>query len=289
MHSETIEKLKKIIEHVKRYVFVYYCVRSILIFYYNYLGCYRNELLKYLRTIGLLQNQKFSEMRKFKNKHVGQRCFIVCMGPSLMYKDLELLKGEITFGMNGIVKSFDRTEWRPTYYGIQDHFVYEECQGLLLKDKTLTLFIADWIVKRGYRIPTHSILFPHSRYKHCIFPSEVKLSTKFSENAAALVYDGYSITYSLLQIAVYMGFHDIYLLGCDCYYSPDREKQHFTEMQRVDPTFATATNRLLYAFRQAKKYAERHHIRIYNATRGGKLNIFDRVSLEDILSPCTLQ
>jgi hypothetical protein len=215
---------------------------------------------------------------------MGKRCFIVCTGPSLTYKDLELLKEEITFSMNSIIRGFARTDWRPTYYGIQDVFSYEECQEFILNDNTLITFISDFIVKRGYDIPSRAIIFPHSLYKHRTLLTEVKLSTKFSGNASAIVYDGYTITYSLLQIAIYMGFKEIYLLGCDCYYSPDHDKQHFVETKHVDISAITAANRMLYAYQEAKRYADKNHIRIYNATRGGHLDVFERVSLENVLS-----
>jgi hypothetical protein len=257
--------------------------------------CHWNELLKHMRAIGLIQSRKFTEIRKYKNKHAGQRCFIVCTGPSLTYEDLELLKGEITFSMNGIIKGFNKTDWRPTYYGIQDHFVYEECQELILKDTTLTPFIADWIVKKNrvekilYNIPSHKIpakavLFPISIYKHRIF-SRNKRYTKFSANAAALVYDGDTITYSLLQIAVYMGFKEIYLLGCDYHYSSDPKEQHFVEMRPINLSYAIATSgRVQYAYRKAKEYADAHKIRIYNATRNSQLKVFEKVTLETVLS-----
>jgi hypothetical protein len=251
-----------------------------------------------MRIIGLLQNRKFSEIKKYKNKHIGQRCFIVCTGPSLKYEDLKLLKGEITFSMNGIVKIFHKTNWRPTYYGIQDPFVYEECQDIILKNKTLIPFIADCIVKKDYlmrkihnisyinvEIPSNTILFPF-RFSTCsrrLF-SKNKYFTKFSGNAMAMVYDGYTITYSLLQIAVYMGFKEIYLLGCDCYYSLDPKKQHLMEMQHVDPSVTMVAERMKYAYRIAKKYADKHFIHIYNATRGGNLDVFERTSLEKVLS-----
>jgi hypothetical protein len=186
--------------------------------------------------------------------------------------------------MNNIVKGFHKTDWRPTYYGIQDVSSYEECEQSIFKTPTLIPFVPDWIVKRGYTVPSHTVLFPFSLYKHRSLLTEVKLSTKFSENVAALVYDGYTITYSLLQIAIYMGFKDIYLLGCDCYYSPDPKKRHFLETQRIDPDAMTAADRMLYAYKVVKRYADKYHIRIYNATRGGHLNVFERVSLEEVLS-----
>jgi hypothetical protein len=239
--------------------------------------------LKYLRNFRIIRNNKFSKIKKYKDIHKDKRCFIVCNGPSLTYRDLEMLKGEISFSMNSIIKGFDKTDWRPTYYGIQDRFAYEELQDYMYSDDNLTLFIADMIEKRKYKIPVNAVLFPLSRYKHYAFLSEVKYSTKFSENPNALVYDGYTITYSLLQIAVYMGFKEIYLLGCDCYYPADPGKQHFIDSGRVDPNFSTLPDRMICAYKEAKKYADTHSISIYNATRGGMLDVFERVSLESVL------
>jgi hypothetical protein len=276
--------LMKTIEKAKRYKFLYLCIRFILIIYCNYIIYYKHELLYHLRDFGVVRSRKFSEIRKYKNKHAGKRCFIVCTGPSLTYEDLELLKGEITFSMNTIIKCFHRTDWRPTYYGIQDIVAYKECQEFLLSDHTLTPFIPDCILNMGYKIPSNTVVFPFSFHKHRIWVSEVKkLSTKFSGNAAALVYAGYTVTYSLLQVAVYMGFKDIYLLGCDCYYPPEQENQHFVETKTVDPIFATAASRMIFAYQVAKRYADRHCIHIYNATRGGQLEVFERVSLEEVL------
>jgi hypothetical protein len=237
MSRETIDRLKSLIEKTKRYPLLYRSIRFVQIVYYNYLICYWNDLLKHLRSLGLLRNKKFAEIKKYRNKHVGKRCFIVCTGPSLTYEDLELLKGEITFSMNGIVKGFPKTDWRPTYYGILDHFIYEECQDLILNDKKLIPFISESIAKRRYEIPANSILFPFSCYKHRTLLAEVNFSTKFSGNAAALVYDGYTVTYALIQIAIYMGFKEIYLLGCDCYYPLKREKHHFVDNETCRSDF----------------------------------------------------
>ena len=43
--------------------------------------------------------------------------------------------------------------------------------------------------------------------------------TKFSDDAFAVVYSGYFDHIFSIQIAVYMGFKEIYLLGTDCNYS----------------------------------------------------------------------
>ena len=44
-----------------------------------------------------------------------------------------------------------------------------------------------------------------------------------------------------------------------------------------------ATPKLIVGYEEVKKYADSHGIKVYNATRGGVLEVFPRVKLEDIL------
>ena len=45
-----------------------------------------------------------------------------------------------------------------------------------------------------------------------------------------------------------------------------------------------AQQRLFFSYEYAKKYMDTHDVKIFNATRGGALEIFPRVSLEDVLA-----
>ena len=42
---------------------------------------------------------------------------------------------------------------------------------------------------------------------------------RFSNKAGMYMYCVGSVLYFMIQLAVYMGFEEIYLLGCDCNYS----------------------------------------------------------------------
>lgn len=68
-----------------------------------------------------LGRQTLDVLRELKNIHQGERCFIVGTGPSLSISDLEMLKGEVTFGTNRIYELYNQTNWRPTYYINQDY------------------------------------------------------------------------------------------------------------------------------------------------------------------------
>ena len=55
-------------------------------------------------------------------------------------------------------------------------------------------------------------------------------------------YSGFSITYSLIEIAVYMGFREIYLIGADCNFTK-KEEMHFVEHGVIDTSVDTLRDR----------------------------------------------
>ena len=253
---------------------------NILIFNYLY------DSLRYARYLlvkqGILKNTKFEQIRRFKNIHIGERCFIVATGPSLTYDDLSKLKNECCFGVNSIIRSFVETEWRPTYYGIQDANVYEKLEHELGSVDLANIFVGHRIGDR-FHIPQHYIPYFHFSCFHSKHGDLVAHTSGFSSEASEIIYDGYSVTYSMLQLAVYMGFSDIYLLGTDCSYNKNSHN-YFIDSGWKDKNATTVGERMIYGFSVAKKYAEKHGVHIFNATRGGMLDAFDRVDLDEVLN-----
>ena len=47
--------------------------------------------------------------------------------------------------------------------------------------------------------------------------------------------------------------------------------------------YVTASEAVVNAYGKLKEYAEQRGIKIYNATRGGYLEVFERVNLDDLL------
>lgn len=238
------------------------------------------NIRRLLRVNRIITNTPYEKLKSLKDKHNGERCFIVATGPSLNIKDLEKLENEITFSMNSICLAFEETGWRPDYYGIQDINVYRNLSNYIENLSVVGKFIGDNISKRIKQSDDHYV-FPLNLLHHKV--SHSNYQTKFSDDAYAVVYSGYSITYSLIQIAVYMGFKEIYLLGVDCQYS-NNMKHHFQEYGYVDPHFQSLGDMQTHAYTVAKEYADNHDIKIFNATRGGMLDVFERVDLDKVLS-----
>jgi len=108
----------------------------------------------------------------------------------------------------------------------------------------------------------------------------------FSKDIVMGHYERISVIIDLcLQIAYYMGFKEVYLLGCDCDY---------TGLQRWDglmtenkggyglPDGAGEWEVVFKAYQKCKDVFEEDGRKIYNSTVGGKLEVFERRKLEDV-------
>jgi len=105
---------------------------------------------------------------------------------------------------------------------------------------------------------------------------------KFSSDCYVEICDGYSITFSIMQLACYMGFQEIYLLGCDCNYN--QPQTHFIEYGHKDPKAAFMGDKMIVGHHYFRKFAESLGVDVINCTRGGMLEEYKRKSLEDVLN-----
>ena len=220
---------------------------------------------------------------RFHNIHNGEECVIVATGPSLRYEDLEVLNtlNVHTISMNRIWMAYNKTNWRPEYYVIQDHRYIQEDMEVLDTLDSKAVFVCDSCqeyIDREH--PSNHFLF-HTQF-------EYKKSTlpKFSTDFARKNYNGATVTYTCLQLAVYLGFKKIYLLGVDFNIVGNYSdaQNHFTDQyyknKLPSPGFFRDENSM--AFLSAKKFSEDNNIKIINITRGGKLEIFKRESFDYI-------
>lgn len=104
---------------------------------------------------------------------------------------------------------------------------------------------------------------------------------------------GYTVTYGAIQMAIYMGFSEIFLLGIDHNYNIIRDAKgrplkkddscsnypqgmsNYVDMKNL-PRIEEST----IAYETAEKISRKMGVRIYNATRGGKLDSFERVDFD---------
>lgn len=233
----------------------------------------------------------------FKDKYKGERCFIIGNGPSLNQVDLSLLDNECTFGVNGIFYKTKELGFSPTFYMVEDSFVMQDN----LKE------INSYYGKEQRFFPVDYKHLIKNHQKTCFFKmnkgfyidespnfQRPRFSTDFAEKG----FCGQSVTILNLQLAYYMGFSEVYLIGMDFSYqipksakvegvnieSTEDDENHFHPeyfgkgKRWHDPQL----DQVLKNYEMAMMIYKGDGRKIYNATVGGNLNLFERVKFEDL-------
>lgn len=230
------------------------------------------------------RRQSIRLLQDYHNRHLGERCFIIGNGPSLKQTDLSKLKGEITFGMNRIYLAFDQMGFTPTYYVSVNDLVIEQC----LQD-ILALPMPKFLSWRSRRFftnpPDERTIFLHTTYT----------GPKFATDVRGRLWEGATVTYVALQLAYYMGFEQVILIGVDHNFSTQGKPNTTVVSQGEDrdhfhanyfgkgfrwqlPDLETSER----AYQMAREAFERAGRDVLDATIGGKLQVFPKVDYNQL-------
>lgn len=232
------------------------------------------------------------QLASLKNKYAGKRCFFIGNGPSLKAEDLKVLyeNQEITFGFNRVYNIFDETPWRPTYYISQDEKMLKGCADIVdtlpLPCKLVPIQL-HWF----YEINIHDAIYFNMNWQQHDNP----LDFNFSNDAAHELYCAGTGMYTAAQLAAYMGFTEIFLIGVDHHFhisqNNDGEiiidnnvKDYFSDKYNEDKDnlYIPNTERSTLTYIAMKNHCDNRNIQVYNATRGGKLEVFPRVDFDSL-------
>jgi hypothetical protein len=238
-------------------------------------------------VLAKLFNPHWAESRralhKFRDLHKGQRCFIIGNGPSLRQTDLSLLKGEITFGLNRIYLLFPELSFKTTYLISVNDLVLEQCA-----DEMKPLQVPKFITWRA-----RSLLSDDPRT--IFIDTDYTGPEKFSGDASGRMFEGFTVTYVALQLAYYMGFEEVILVGVDHNFVTQGPANAAVVSNGDDPNhfspnyFGKGFKWQLpdlegseRAYRLAKAAYEAAGRRVLDATVGGKLSIFPKITYDSL-------
>lgn len=223
-------------------------------------------------------------LEKYKNIHKGERCFIIGNGPSLKNTDVSKLNNEITFGMNRIYLAFTEWGFETNYFVSINDLVIEQCASDI-QNLTIPKFLS-W----------HSNSFidfdPLITYLHSTYTGP-----KFSSDIRNRIWEGATVTFVAMQIAYFMGFSEVVLIGVDHNFKASGDPNSTVISQGDDEDHFDAryfgkgfrwqlpdleTSEIGY--RLAKDAYENDNRKILDATVDGKLNIFPKVSFDSLFN-----
>jgi hypothetical protein len=245
-----------------------------------------------------------------KDRHKGERCFILATGPSVKEQDLSVLQDELCIAVSHFFVHKDIRQIKPRYHVLAPYhppFSFADIK------KVFDGF-------SEYYPDDMTYLFGHYPYEFSVFnflrqnPNYSRISPYFIDytNSTSMDENNFmdpdfwditkspfqtrTVIYIAIQAAVYMGCKEIYLLGCDHDYLLDTKRvtnHHFYKEEEgvsdVDHLSAFTSERWFeeYYFRWKQYRLMRIFINtlggeIFNATKGGMLDVFPREQLNDI-------
>ncbi len=222
------------------------------------------------------------KLREYKNIHRGKRCFIIGNGPSLKQMDLSLLKNEITFGMNRIYMVFQEMGFATSYYVCMNDLVVEQCAEDIAR-----LQVPKFLSWRGRQWvnPDDNTQYLYTTYT----------GPHFSSDITGRVWESATVTFVALQLAYYMGFKTVYLIGVDHNFVTQGAPNTTVISQGDDPNhfnpgyFGKGFRWQLpdletseIGYRMAKNAFAKDDRQVQDATIDGKLKVFPKVNFTDL-------
>lgn len=161
--------------------------------------------------------------RNFKNCYKGKRCFIVGNGPSLKKVDLVKLQNEFVITVNKINLLDNYEELKTNVHIWVDGAFFQQRKDHVL-DYSFLMKCYDDIAKenpicfvplRAYPFMKDNLLEEKLNLNY--FNDSKSLADDKVENIDLVsgIYSGTNVIHYAIQIAIYMGFREIYLVGCD--------------------------------------------------------------------------
>lgn len=222
------------------------------------------------------------KLELLRNSHQGERCVIVGNGPSLKNTDLQKLHDVFSIGMNRFYMAFKDLGFTTSILLTVNSLVIEQCA-----DDLRNLPIPTFVSWRGRRY-----IHPASNL-HYLYTSYIK--PRFNPDATNRLWEGATVTFVAMQLAYFMGFKQVILIGVDHNFTTTGAPNQTVVSTGDDPNhfhpgyFGKGFRWQLpdletseIAYRMAKEAYKKDGREILDATVGGKLTVFPKVNFETI-------
>lgn len=214
-------------------------------------------------------------MKKFHNAHLGQKCIIACNGPSLNDIDMSLIGKRINDS---------------------DLTVFALNRGYLKKDLMFRYLVVvnknveeQWGNEILTRLPKLKIFSNSIPGTNLLRWTPDKPS--FQRDITQPMWQGHTVTYVALQIAHYMGFSKVGIIGCDHNFPHMGKALTGDDINHFDPNYFPKGSKWdlpnlkmsEVAYELARKNYAKDKRQIWNCSTKTNLDVFSKTSLEEFL------
>lgn len=249
------------------------------------------------------EQEILKQNKKFKGIHKRERLFVLCSGPSIQKMDLTVLKNEITMAVHSFYLHKDISVIQPAYY-CNAQWEYNE----KATEKVAEAYMRDLkkhVGKSRYffsvkekRIVDRTQMFAPGEVHYYCYGKDSSLYEEI--DLCRGIMPAHSVPVVCIQLAIYMGFKEIYLLGTEHDFLTTKKYAYFYDRKQsvtgeTDISADEDSNLVMsYSgaladacalwenYKVVKRIAENNGIKIYNATVGGALDLFPRVDFNSL-------
>ncbi|MDA9560642.1 DUF115 domain-containing protein [Schleiferiaceae bacterium] len=240
---------------------------------------------EYLWTFSNKAQKNKEELKKFKNIHKGERCFLICNGPSLKKTNINLFKNEFSFGLNRIYLNYPNMDFEPNYIACINNLVLGQFAEDFSKQK-MPLFL-NWNSRNKFD-ENSNIHFIGKGFK----------MNEFSKDISKSIAPVGAVTYAALQMIYYMGFTEVIIVGMDHNFhfsgkpNESQKREEDNDINHFVPNYFPKGSKWEtpdlvsseYYYNIAKEQFNNDNRIIYDATINGKCDIFVKRDLETFFS-----
>ena len=219
-----------------------------------------------------------------KDQFYKKPVLIVGNGPSLNITPLDDFKSAPSIGMNKIDLLYDKYEWRPNFVVCVNNLVVKQHWQKML-DSKVPIFLG-W--KCRWMLPFRA----RSSFNFFNLSPESLFQSDFSQ----IVGSGSTVTYTALQLAFYIGADPVIIVGVDHSFKVDGEPQEIQKRKTDDvnhfhpdyfekgqywgvPNLVESEKE----YELARNAFEQDGRRIFDATVGGRLNVFEKINIKEAI------
>lgn len=258
--------------------------------------------------VNILQKLRYSRYYKYssllkknitlKGKYNGKRCFVIGNGPSINNMNLAVLENEYVYIVNDFVRHKDINIIKPTFYSAIEPFktlynypsdhpyniynYFSRIDNALSELDVVLLLLAeykDFILKNNF--------FKNKNIFYLASGNSI-LTNKLNDDITKPNSFMMGVVFSAICNCAYMGFNEIYFIGCDCDYFIRKNESHFYNIENINTEFFSNEAMLFDSYstlkywRITREHFEKKGYNIINAGINGENDTCKRVNFADL-------
>jgi hypothetical protein len=240
------------------------------------------------------ERQLLLRNHQFANRHAGRRGFVLGTGPSVGRQNLAPLSSEITFAVNSFWRHPELLRWQPTYYLLTDGLFFsgKPEHDDFVRKAAAAAHTSQFFVPLQYREHARSLI-PEERLHYLSIDGFLWHRQYKGVDLSKTIHSPSTVVQTAMLVALYMGCSPLYLLGLDHTWAAEPSGSYFHDGKNAFQA-APSNNTVSYGYlcefignvwvgyESIHQLASERGAQIFNATRGGALDLFERVEYESL-------